>query len=306
MRSMGNVKRLVQWASLLLVLLYLAIIVVDQWVTRATVGNSYPAGVQTGLSANGKAAEALIVGGSNAMYGLSARQLTKQLNMRFQNLALEQEGRSHAAYSNYLQGLAQTSLDPEKIRLVVYSSVSPLRKGNIEIYRNSNQDIFGQVPFSIKPRTDVRRLLTQAKTIWSTSEWLRPDGFGDLDFKSEPCDLPLTDVGVETESLDVLLPFFQERVLFLKRLFPNAKIVVVVPSEFYADAQLPTQWKQELQQGMDDLKLENTELIIQPALPKAQWVCELRHHPNAEGRAWRTADLSTSLRGVAFSVLAGR
>jgi hypothetical protein len=111
---------------------------------------------------------------------------------------------------------------------------------------------------------------------------------------------------VETESLDVLLPFFQERVVFLKRLFPNAKIVVVVPSEFYADAQLPTQWKQDLQQGMDDLKLENTELVIQNALPKAEWVCELRHHPNSDGRTWRTSDLLKSFRHMEFSILAGR
>jgi hypothetical protein len=222
--------------------------------------------------------------------------MTQQLGLRFYNLSLEQEGRSLAAYSDYLKTLANSHMDAKQIRLVVYSSFSPLRLGNIDLYQKSNQNISGQVPFSIKPRTDVGRLLKQIKLNWSLKGQPRPDRFGDLDFASEPCDAPLTDIQVETEELDVVMPFFQERVRFLKGLFPNAIVLVVVPSEYYAGAELPVEWKKDLAERMSALNLENTHLTIQPPLLKPQWVCEVRHHPNAEGRTWRTSSLMSQMK----------
>ena len=69
-----------------------------------------------------KRIDAIIVGGSNAAYGISAEDLSKYSNKYFYNFSINSEMNDHSTYMKYLELSTADSIRKE-IRLVVYSSI---------------------------------------------------------------------------------------------------------------------------------------------------------------------------------------
>ena len=70
--------------------------------------------------------DGLVLGGSNAVFSLSAAQLDELSGMTWYNASLMNEGYTDSNYRRFVTRVAET-VDPNAIKLVVYSTVSPLR-----------------------------------------------------------------------------------------------------------------------------------------------------------------------------------
>jgi hypothetical protein len=64
--------------------------------------------------------DALVIGGSNAMYGLSAEILSDQLGISFLNLTLISEGHNEKNYYYFLQNTL-SEVERDNVKTIVYS-----------------------------------------------------------------------------------------------------------------------------------------------------------------------------------------
>jgi hypothetical protein len=83
------------------------------------------------ISRNDTNINTLILGGSNALRGISAEELSKYCNLKVRNFSKSNEGGSSSKYRLYLEKLS-IAFDRKKIKLLLYSSN--------HIYNNNNNN----------------------------------------------------------------------------------------------------------------------------------------------------------------------
>lgn len=249
----------------------------------------------------------LILGGSNAYYGLSAGLLGEELGVGFYNAALSSEGFTQLGYDRFIETLISKHVLPADVRWIVYSSVSPLRVGAIAAYRDGmNRSLWGGPSIGIKRYKSIYKeyveplFMPRSKKAAPQKSYPLPDSRGDLDFSTALC-VYTEKEQPELEEAWQIVDFFVSRQKVLRQIFPNAKIVFVLPSEYSAYGQHAAAKLDALKALFDEMVRDKAYLIVQPPIPSLTLVCNERHHPNERGRAWRTRDLAERLKSLSSS-----
>jgi hypothetical protein len=252
---------------------------------------------------NSRSLDALVFGGSNAIYSLSAEDLSYKTGLSWYNASLDGEMGTINEYKNFVRELS-ASIDRTKVRYVVYSSIYPYVIGRIDQAKRG----YGE---GIKPSSSVLRYIMQyisgrLRQISRSSQHNNPgdivsrrDSFGDIVFANIKCAFTYP-TGHEREDEDISADFLVNEAIFFTSVFPNASILIVLPSEYYGVASLDDSiFEQNVRTkfyGLVRQKEGMVKIIFQPPYSSITQVCDSRRHANEDGRAWRTANLIESIQ----------
>jgi len=240
---------------------------------------------------------ALILGGSNAYYSLSASLLGDWLNAPAYNLALPVEGYGDAPYNDLIARVANDYLERQEVELVVYSSVLPLRERSIGLYRAvslGEKNAWGGSPLRLKPQRSVLSYL-ESFLEKERQKYPLPTASGDWRFEDFECAFDPASAEISLEDPQTVAEYFAAKARFLGGEFPDAAIVMVMPSEFYNGDGLPTAWTTAVHRLWAHEDVGGARLIFQPPIPSLDMVCDDQNHTNEAGRVWRTRDLVSHL-----------
>lgn len=243
----------------------------------------------------------IIIGGSNALWGISANNLSKLSSINFYNLAMHSNGVNYKNYFNYIKSSVTPSQALE-VKHIIWSTIHPIHEPP---WNDFDRDIYGRLRLSkIIPNQSLLSYLYK-RLIQQESIFFEVDPkFGDFNFNnfkctlSDPLYLSQSDINiansgsyhlVDLKILEPQLKIYQE---FLKFYFPNADITFVIPSTLHEVDISQSQYK-ELMDMMNKLGMN---LYIQSAITDIDYFCESDHHPNVLGRELRTIDLANFIK----------
>jgi hypothetical protein len=239
---------------------------------------------------------ALLLGGSNVMYSLSATFLSSMTSLNWYNLGLVNEAYNDSNYWTFIKETLSKN-NRKSIRLVVYSSLQPLRSGSISRRSERVSALDGNRPMGWLPNRSLASRLYYLSIEKPLGDPL-PIVKGDLRFDEKVCRQDYKD-GFERETnLPLLERWSKSQLRKIKALFPNARIVFVVPSEYYGDTynrELDLRVMASLEASVvPSLAKQRISFYVQPAFPSKDLTCDERPHSNEKGRRWRTEDLLIS------------
>tara|TARA_B110000467_G_C18308486_1_gene476326 strand:+ start:855 stop:1739 length:885 start_codon:yes stop_codon:yes gene_type:complete len=239
--------------------------------------------------------DGLILGGSNAGSGLSAQVITESLGRAWYNLYLPGEGKTDKKYWSFVTQILSEGIR-SNVRTIVYSSAIPLHKDTIG--RRYNREI-----------TQLKHLLIPSKSLsahfkdyFFPSKNLGPiknNTFGDRNFNSVRClDSNKLKLVKNTREINEnqLRSWVIDQLEVLLRIFPNAKIFFVIPSEYYLnkDEERSEKNAEIINSGISVLTATNNvdiTLIKQSDYPSIDMLCTDSFHANSIGREWRTKEI---------------
>ena len=286
-RSKGHApQRIFVVAAVALMVLYCANI------AYSLAGSGDPerqAMVQTHLENLGSpetSVEGLILGGSNAVYGLSAELLSQELRTNFYNLSFLNEAYNLENY-DALMGEAALLADFSKVKIVIWSSV--------QIYytwdrQDRSRNLVGEFYPSIIPSMSLLRNIKQGYGRLESRQGRIINRYGDLDFYSVECVFPMSGAYGRYPN-PAFLAYVTQVISMLRKRFPSARVVIVAPSLFDSP-KVPESYVQEIKAFTTDLE---AEFIIQSEIERRGEICDAYHHPNEAGRSKRTQNLATML-----------
>jgi hypothetical protein len=242
--------------------------------------------------------DGLLFGGSNAVYGLSAEFLSYHTGMKWYNASVNGELGTIERHKNFIQGLS-AGIDRTKVRYVVYSSIAPYRMGEIALAESREN-------LGIKPKIPLLGYILHQPS-FRHSEFPKRNSFGDMVFEKGDCDFTAEYVVKhEREDEDISVEFLADYAIFLASLFPNASILIVLPSEYYGTLTFDDSiFKQTLNTkfhgvlGAKYSKHSIMKIMFQPPYSSITQTCNRQFHANEDGRLWQTRNLIEFLREAA-------
>ena len=242
----------------------------------------------------------LIFGGSNAMWGISAEQLSKDIDVDFYNFSLPSNGFNYSNYFEYVNSVLSAE-QKKNIDIIIWSTIHPL---DIPPYDDFSRDISGKLE-SITYGLNLS-LAQNIKNIFLSKphKFLHNKNTGDFSEESFICpasDQLLLDKNLRNEifrykhKLHINKEFeieFNAYSHFIKSNFPNAKVFFVIPptfNEIIAD-------KEALNKLNLLIEASGFQLFLSPPLKKIEYICDASHHPSILGRKIRTKELSRLVR----------
>jgi hypothetical protein len=237
----------------------------------------------------------LLFGGSNATYSLSAGFLSYYTGMTWYNASVSAELQNIERHKNFIQDLS-ADIDRTKVRYVVYSTYVPYEKKIARFEASANRGIM------IKPKTSILGYIRHHDFRNSDQRERFPekrDRFGDKVFENVNCRFTAEDpVSHQREDVDISAEFLADYATFFASLFPNASILVVLPSEYYGALSVDDSiFEQTLRTKFYSIlnarffKDTNMKIIFQPPYTSIKQVCDEQYHANEDGRLWRTRNL---------------
>jgi hypothetical protein len=307
MQSMASVNRLIGRVGIPLILAaYLAFLYWDSQNTFSDGGRQQILENHLDHISSSKDVKGIVFGGSNSYFSLSAELMSQSRSERWYNASLIDEGYSSENLHGFMRQLA-SRVEDTRITSVVYSTVYVYRAGDIKKRAANKLDLVGRSELSLKPNRAAfshlkAYLLGETHTV---KQYPPPTNFGDIPFDKVNCVFPEDHLHFEREDVEVAADFLYETARVLANRFPNAKVYMVLPSEFYGseyNALLDGQFKNAIGDAFfervnDDasIKADKVKLVFQSNYPSFDLVCDGRHHANLTGRQWRTQELLKSL-----------
>ena len=229
MQHMGNVKKLIYtYISIVFLICYLIYMFVDnREYAEEFIVNNEKNNIELFLIKN-KRIDAIIIGGSNAFFGISAEDLSKYSNKYFYNLSYNSEMKHHANYFKYLKLTTADSIR-KKVRLVVYSSINLYSKNIFETLEDAN--ILRRQKINIIPTVSIISWLN-IKYRLGSSDYVKYTHHGDFE-NFTPSHSYVNDFEFKHSPLSQMIEFIVFKKKQLSLLYPNAKIVVTAPP-FYS------------------------------------------------------------------------
>jgi hypothetical protein len=233
----------------------------------------------------------LLFGGSNAVYGLSAEFLTYHTGLKWYNASVTGELQTISRHKNFIRDLS-ARIDRTKVRYVVYSSMVPYVPGTIAKLKSREN-------FGIKPKVSVLDYIRQPTRNW---EFLQRNRFGDLVYEKVNCHFRAYVSKYQHEDEDISVEFLVDYANFFASLFPNASILIVLPSLYYAalsfnDSMFEQTLRTKFYSVLNAQHFKNTvKITFQPPFSSPTQVCNEVFHANEDGRLWRTRNLIESMR----------
>jgi hypothetical protein len=256
---------------------------------------------------SGKIVDGLVIGGSNALFSLSAELMSKETGNNWFNASLLNEGYNNLSYETYLENISKV-IAPNLVKTIVYSSISPYVIGSIKERTVVDEDVTGFHGLSLKPYRSVFSYLRQ-HIVENDNQPKSPykvTKFGDLDFTEIKCEYSNSGKIKEREKIHIIATDMLIKLDRINKIFPNAKIYIIFPSELYWGGAINEDGFQnsiriEFMRGFEakHLSLKNFGgIVFQPAFRSLDLICDAPHHANAIGRSWRTSDLVTKLKSI--------
>ena len=291
MLYMGNVNRIIFWLFLPSLLIFYIVFRVVEWQIIDDGGRQLIAEQHALNLSDRDGIDCLILGGSNAVFSLSAEQISKQSNLTCYNLSLLNEGSSDKAYSDYIRNLP---IERMQIKTIVYSSVYPLSNSSFLRRLESNQrqiGIGGETAFSFTGRSLAGYLknILQGKSLF---QYPIPTTSGDFNFADyDGCQQDkILDEWIPVTFNEDFKRWLSENLLTISTLFPNANISFVVPSTLRSQVS-----EDDFAEFSDALEFEvvsnSVNYIQQSSFSDVSVLCDGTHHANALGREIRTSEL---------------
>jgi len=248
--------------------------------------------------------DGLLFGGSNAVYSLSAEFLTRSMGIKWYNASLINELGTIERHKNFIRELS-ARIDRTRVRYVVYSSIDPFEMRAIAghqteaVARSESRDTVG---IDIEPKISALEYIRHQP--FRHLEFPERDSFGDIVFENETCNFTAEQlVKHEREDEDISAEFLVDYANFFTSLFPNAAILIVLPSEyrgaFFDDSRFEQTLRTKFYSALKANYSENTiKIIFQPPYSSITQVCDRPFHANEDGRFWRTRNLIELMRAV--------
>lgn len=239
-----------------------------------------------------KTANALIIGGSNAVFGLSAQILTENTNFSFYNLSVLNNGFNRFEYIKYIESLSSQS-NRDKVELIIFSPIEIVRARPFE---KENTLVNGQTKSYYENSISIasiafKKAFKHEKRIART--YHISDRFGDFDFSNFICDFSKEKrVIFNAASVEDSYKYVYRYFTSLKMLFPNARIIISIPSEYDP---FPSRRKDYLLELTKKFSQNNIGYIDQSAINSIGLVCESSHHLNSKGREKRSLNLAKEI-----------
>jgi len=242
--------------------------------------------------------DGLLVGGSNAVYGLSAEFLSSHTGMSWYNASVSGELGTIERHKNFIQDLS-ARIDRTKVRYVVYSSIDPYRPGAIALAKSREN-------LGIKPTISLFGYILHQPS-FRHSEFPKRNSVGDMVFEKGDCDLTGEYVVThERDDEDTSVEFLASYAIFLASVFPNASILIVLPSEYYGtlsfdDSIFERTLNIKFQSVLSANHSKNTitKIMFQPPFSSIAQTCNRKFHANEDGRLYQTQNLIKFLREAA-------
>ncbi len=240
-----------------------------------------------GLETTQRLVRGLVLGGSNAMYGISAKQLSQQTHIEFYNLSLLSQGYNLENYNTFL-GEAAKTLDASEIGVVIWSPIQIYFARDTQDY---SKDLFGKSrKIGVFPSHSVLRNLVQAFrenfSDGSVNEHVVEGDFGDFDFLNFKCEFDFKQA--KHFPYQSYKKYLESIAVITRRNFPNARTLIVSPS-LYHQPILTEEFREEVR-----VAAGSWDMIIafQSGVRDPDYICDAAHHTNSVGRRWRTDELS--------------
>jgi len=301
--SMVNVSRFISTGAIPLVLVAYAVFLCIDRTTHPYTRDRYDRDVNVHIQnvKNGPGVDALVFGGSNAIYSLSAEYLSYDMGVDWYNASLDDELGSINTYKNFVRDLS-ARIDSTKVRYVVYSTILPYSIGEISMAQPQKRVIgegikpsgsfLGYVMQYMRPEQIARR--SQRHVAFQRQR----NSFGDIVFESVKCAFTKNPEHHREEE-DTSANFLADRTIFFASVFPNASIFIVLPSEYYGVASFDDSiFERDLRTKFYGLLRQKyhfdgtVKIIFQPPYSSITQVCDNQRHANEAGRAWRTRNLT--------------
>ena len=288
MQHMGNVKKLIYtYISIVFLICYLIYMFVDnRESSEELIANNEKNNIELFLIKN-KRIDAIIIGGSNALQGISAEDLSKYSNKYFYNLSFNSEMSYHANYFKYLKLTTADSIR-KKIRLVVYSSIN-LYSENIFVALEDTNIVRIQKRINIIPIISIISWLN-IKYRLGSSDYVKYTHHGDFENYTSSLSY-LNDFEFKHSPLSQMIEFIVFKKKQLSLLYPNAKIVVTAPP-FYSKT--PNYQNNYILKLSQELEKRDIYFIAEQANSNKQ-IWHDNAHLNKVGRKIRSKELYNML-----------
>ena len=294
MLYMGNVNRAIFWVVLPSFLLFYIVFRVVEWQAYDDGGRQLIAEQHALNLSDRDDIDCLILGGSNAVFSLSAEQFSNQSNLTCYNISLLNEGFSDEAYFDFIRNLP---IERMQINTIVYSSVQPLSNKSFldRLKRNQSQiGIGGEEGFTFTGRSLASYLkdLLQGKSLFESRQYPIPTPSGDFNFDDyDGCQKEkIRDEWIPVTIDEDFKRWLSENLLTISTLFPNANISFVVPSTLRS--QVSEDGFAEFSDALEFEVVSNSvKYIQQSSFSDVSVLCDGTHHANALGREIRTSEL---------------
>ncbi len=251
------------------------------------------------FASSNKIINGLIFGGSNAMWGISAEQLSIDTDQDFYNFSLPSNGFNYLNYFEYINSVLSTE---QKINIdyIIWSTIHPL---DLPPYDDFTRDISGKLN-SIKHGLNLSLGQHLKNTFLSNPhKFLHDQNTGDFLEESFRC--PASDPLLIDENLQDHISGYKHKLQiqkefevefnayndFIKSNFPNAKVFFVIPAVFN-EISIDKETLDKL-----NLLIQNAgfQLFLSPSISQMEYICDASHHPSILGREIRTKELSMLL-----------
>ena len=294
----GNVNRIIFWVLIPLVLTFFFVFRVFEWQLKDDGGRQKIVEQHAINLTNISDIDCLILGGSNAVFSLSAEQLSNAEDLNCYNLSLLNEGYSFSGYWGVLKSMP---IDLSNIRHVFYSSVVPYRNDSYLFEKQKNEregfTISGDPAFSLLGRS-LASYLKNGLQFGSSVSYPLPTEYGDFDFsKFNHCKEDVKGNSRQMTDLGSLMNWAEAQFRTISTLFPNARLYFIFPSELKGE-NFDTTLQKDLIRTIHNLTInfDSTSIIVQPPFESSLQLCDAAHHSNNYGREWRTRDLIGRLK----------
>tara|TARA_B100000482_G_C12591543_1_gene291723 strand:- start:745 stop:1662 length:918 start_codon:yes stop_codon:yes gene_type:complete len=246
--------------------------------------------------------DGIILGGSNAQFGISAIYLNTLSNLTWMNLAIPAEGYSDINYFNFISN-SLSDVKRLDVSFVVYSSTTFLSKSP---RKDTSLNLVGKKKISYKPQRSLASYMKSALGYNKKSEFPIANEYGDFDFSEYDCDTPSSTPLISRNYLNEvdLRIWTPVQLTRISELFPNAKIIITVPNGFNNNKKEPNyDARSNLLKVLKVVLLKHESigkrsayLISQKPYPSSDLMCGDYWHPNEDGREWRTNELYQLIR----------
>jgi hypothetical protein len=291
---MDNVNRIIFWILIPIVLAFFLVFRVAEW-RLADDGGREKYAEQHVANINSKNdIDCLVIGGSNAVFSLSAEQMSDESNLTCYNLSLLNEGFSDVAHFDFIRNL---QIEKDDIKSIIYSTVYPLTRDGFELRLEYNQNetpIVGVTEFQLIGKSIASYLkdLLEGKPLFNVKQYPTPNSHGDFRFELyDGCDNTSIIVDwVPVTVDDALKDWLKNNIQVVKGLFPNAEITFVLPSTMRTNLneEIFDNFSNSLQA---EVHRQSIRYIEQSQFDDINLLCDGVPHTNALGRERRTSEL---------------
>jgi hypothetical protein len=229
-----------------------------------------------------------ISGGSNALYGVSAREMEDDLGAVV-NLAMPYEG---VGRINYVDWLAQAGI---KTRLVVDSPIAFWSNNNLRRQERKDTSVFNLLPHQSLQSFLLTLLAPHAV---SDTDVFERDARGDL--IRHVCNdmfFPFSVTIATLRRTGASYEYFAERLETIREATRAKRIAFRVPPIWVTES-TKRHIEPMLRHVIAEFRAHGIPVVEQQAMliTDKTFFCEVAHHPNSTGRAYFSADLVQALR----------